>query len=205
MRWARANHQEVSPSIVLSTLFCVLDKTLSRYCTSMRAHYSDRLLRSIQVCSKPSLQRIDNDSQSSCQQNCRQQAHHQEPWSDCSNKKEKLVNWTCAHSATMIDIFCRVRQKRSRAKVSCCLQCQHALINPITLLACVVQRRTFLIFQGVAVNKENEVLAIIFFAWWANTNTTVLFKAAIVLNAWFFPNIPNNRPNMPILHVEPSG
>ena len=80
-----------------------------------------------------------------------------------------------------------------------------ALIEPIALLACVVQRRKSLIFQGITVDKENKVLACNNFVWWAKTNTMVLFEAGIALNAWFFPNIPDNCPNMPILRVKPSG
>ncbi len=58
-------------------------------------------------------------------------------------------------------------------------------------------------FQGVA--EENEELAQIYFLWQADTNTLVSFKAKIVLNARLLPNIPVNRPHMPILRAKPSG
>jgi hypothetical protein len=60
-----------------------------------------------------------------------------------------------------------------------------------------------LIFQGVA--EENKELAQIYFAWRANTDTPVLFKARIALNVRLFPNIPLNHPHTPILQAKPSG
>ncbi len=78
-----------------------------------------------------------------------------------------------------------------------------APIDLIAPLARAVQRRSSLIFQGVAeVNKE---LAQIYFARRADTNTLVLFEARIVLDARFLPNIPVNCPHMPILQAKPSG
>jgi hypothetical protein len=40
-----------------------------------------------------------------------------------------------------------------------------ALIDPITLLTCVMQRRTSLIFQGITVEEEIEVLVCNYFVW----------------------------------------
>jgi hypothetical protein len=80
------------------------------------------------------------------------------------------------------------------------------LIAPIDLispLARAVQRRSFLIFQGVT--EENKELVQIYFAWQAYTNTPVLFKARIMFDARFLPNIPINCPHMPILRAKPSG
>jgi hypothetical protein len=80
-----------------------------------------------------------------------------------------------------------------------------ALINPIALLACKVQRRLSLIFQGVAIDKENDKLAQIYFAWWADTSIPVLFKASIALGVQFLSTIPISCPYTPIYWVKPSG
>jgi hypothetical protein len=66
-----------------------------------------------------------------------------------------------------------------------------------------VQRRSSLIFQGVA--EENEELVQIYFAWQADTDTLVLFEARIALDARFLPNIPVDCPHMPILRAKSSG
>jgi hypothetical protein len=77
-----------------------------------------------------------------------------------------------------------------------------ALINLIAPLARAVQRRSSLIFQGVA--EENKELAQIYFVWQDDTNTPVLFEARIALNARFLPDIPIDCPHMLILWAKPS-
>jgi hypothetical protein len=147
---------------------------------------------------------------------------------------DKIVNNTCIieHPAPIVVRRCRhlliecahavLRQSTSsvesikeEAEPRCCVIFNAnlssetvepiTLINPIALLMCKVQRRLSLIFQGVAVDEENDKLVQIYFAWQADTGIPVLFKASITLDAQFLSNIPVNGPYTPIYWVKPSG